>query len=92
MIATAATRALVAVAPRRQAVAAHVAAAETARPVAETASAARIGKPLQMAILPMAPFVAQLIATHRSLPTHSRAEAADATLAYRKASRAGARD
>jgi hypothetical protein len=35
----------------------------------------------------LAPFVTQLIATHRSLPIRGRAEAADASLAYRKANR-----
>jgi hypothetical protein len=86
MIAIATTRALVAAALRRQATAAAVVTAETARPVAEPAPAARIGQPLQTTVLPMAPFVAQLIATHRSLPIPSHAAAADATLAYRKAS------
>jgi hypothetical protein len=88
----AATRAIVVTQPRRGAPASSKPAVEETRirAVVDAVSEPRNDIPMRgvATTLPLAPFVAQLIATHQALPqtrTRNRAEAADAALAYRKA-------
>ncbi len=81
------TRSIVAIPVRRGPVARHTAAHETSSSSAvEPVLAARFQAPRSIATLPLAPFVAHLIATHQSLPqtrARNRAEPANAASAYR---------
>jgi len=88
----AATRAIVVTHPHRGASArSQTAKRDTSeQAVVETKPTSRLEMPRYPTTLPMAPFVAQLIATHHSLPqtrARNRAEPADAALVYRQASR-----
>ena len=88
----AATRAIVVTSPRRgNSVSQKQAERETmVQAVVETAPAPRVETPRYPATLPLAPFVAQLIATHQPLPptrARNRAEQSDAAAAYRRTSR-----
>ena len=88
----AATRAIVAIPARPAATSAGGHAAEKESRVraegdrASSAPAARLDASRLATVLPMSPFVAQLIATHQAFPqtrARNRAEPADAALAYR---------
>jgi hypothetical protein len=84
----AATRAIVVTHPLRGTPAlGHMAERDTsAQRVVEPAPISRLEAPRYPTTLPLAPFIAQLIATHQALPqtrARNRAEPADAALAYR---------
>jgi len=88
----AATRAIVVTHPDRGASARGRAAERdtSGQTVVKTLPVSRLETSRYPTTLPMAPFVAQLIATHHSLPqtrARNRAEPADAALVYRQASR-----
>jgi len=88
----ASTRAIVVTHPHRAASARSQTAERNTseRAVVEIKPVSQLETPRYPTTLPMAPFVAQLIATHQALPqtrAHNRAEPADAALVYRQASR-----
>jgi hypothetical protein len=88
----AATRAIVVTHPHRGAPArSHAAEPDTSgQAVVETTPVSRLETPRYPTTLPLAPFIAQLIATHQALPqtrARNRAEPADAAMVYRDTQR-----